>query len=156
MKLNKAKTITLTHRVDLPEHLAYLSGGDPVFITAEIGPGGHLNPQYQAAKEAVRLQRKIDTLENGGLKGNAYIRANDASSEKMGRDLLAAVYDHCIKSWDTNIQDDGQPMKCDRPSFMALAEVPIPEVVAWFTEIHRRVDQVSEFIVKADEEAEKN
>jgi hypothetical protein len=156
MKLNQPNIVTVEHRVDLPDALAYLAGGEPAFASMTLKPGGHLNPAYLEALEAVDLAGRVRSAEMKDLKGEALLKAQREAQGKAGRDMLRALYRHCLVDWSTNIQDNGKAMECSEENFMALADCGIPEITAWVVGAASRVSKVADFIGKADKEAEKN
>lgn len=156
MKLNQPSVVTVEHRVDLPDALSYLAGGEPAFASMTLKPGGHLNPAYLEALEAVDLAGRVRSMELKDFKGEALLKAEREGRLKAGKDMLRAMYRHCVVDWSTNIQDNGEAMECNEENFMALADCGIAEITAWVVGATTRVSKVAEFISKADREAEKN
>lgn len=157
MKLNAATTISIDHREELPVHLSYLTGGkNTAYVSMTLRAGGHLNPDYMAAVEAIDLQSKVSRLQASSLSGGAAIKAQNEAQSKVGVKMLRAMYQHCVVEWDTNIQDSGEVMVCNEDNFMALSDCGIPEVTQWVVSAAKRVSDVAEFIAQADEETEKN
>lgn len=159
MKLNTPKTVTLVHRVDLPKHLNYLSAsGTGAFLTAKVKPAGHLNPEYVTAHDAIDIQRKVFArdLMGSGLEGEARAKRAVEDQRTIGTMLLEALYDHCIESWDTNIESDKKVIEPTRENFFALSEQRIPEIAEWFQGLQECAGKIASFILAEDEEAEKN
>jgi hypothetical protein len=77
-------------------------------------------------------------------------------SREMGEMKLNSLYDACIISWDTNILNDGKAMKCNKENFMLLADVRIEEIINCFLDFSKYVEELGNFINKADEVTEKN
>ena len=77
-------------------------------------------------------------------------------SKELGEMKLHSLYDACVISWNTNILNNGKPMKCNKDNFMELAQIRIEEFVNYFVDFSKYVEELGNFINKADEVSEKN
>lgn len=156
MKLNQAPTVKSKFRRDLPSELEYLAGAVP-FIEVTCRAGGFLNAAFQEAQEAAQKSHKIALMEAGENKNKrAYAEAVDAAGRDYGQDVFAAIYDHCVIDWATNIQDDGKALAPTRANFLALAEVRIPAIREYMIDLSKHVENTSRFLREADEADTKN
>lgn len=157
MKLNQPKTSLGTYRRELPPDCDYLAGGATAYIEAKCNPGGHLNAGLMAANDQIDLTRRVASLEASEKKDKAdYAKAIDKAAREAGEARFAAIYEHCVVSWETNIHDDGKPMECNRANFLALAGVRHPAIVGAMTGFAQYVEDIGRFVREADGDAEKN
>ena len=85
-----------------------------------------------------------------------YTKFKSDSDKEVGKKLFEALYDSCVVSWETNIQNDGAKMICDRDHFLALADAKIDEVSKFFMDWAKYVDELGNFRQEVEEETVKN
>lgn len=158
LNLSKPKVSDQVYRTELPESLNYLADGETAFLSVSCRAGGHLNPDLIKLTDDIELNRQVKTLELTDVMKDraAYSKGISELSKDIARDRFGAIYDACVVSWETNIRNNDKPMTCDKEHFMALAEVRIDEIAAFFVGLNGFIADLSNFIAKADEEAEKN
>lgn len=158
LKLKKPNLSDMPFRREFPAHLDYLADKGPAYIEILCRPGGYLNPKLQKLNEEIELHRNVRTFEMIEISKDRakYAKASNDLATELGRMRFEAFYDACVVEWSTNIENDGKPMPCDKDHFMALADVRIDEISEFFMEFAKYVEKVTNFVAKADEEAEKN
>jgi len=85
-----------------------------------------------------------------------YTKFKFDSDKEVGKKLFEALYDTCVVSWETNIQNDGTKMKCDKEHFLELADVKINELSEFFMDWAKYVDELGNFRQEVEEETVKN
>ena len=85
-----------------------------------------------------------------------YTRFKSESEKEVGKKLFEALYDTCVVSWETNIQNDGTKMVCDKAHFLALADAKINEISKFFMDWAKYVDELGNFRQEVEEETVKN
>lgn len=158
MKLNLPSTTTITHKTELPLEYASLSGGEKPWVSAEIKAGGHVNPSLMSAMEQVEEFIAVRDAERKTLDPSERAIRERKDNLEAGRRSIVAHYENCVASWSTNIIDmnTGKPIEPTLDNFMGLFDMSLPNVVAWVASIPAKARKVSDFIVKRDEETEKN
>lgn len=158
MELNTPKTVTLEARADLPDYLAYLAGpGQDAFISATMKPGGFLNPGYIEAMERLETKERVAIMSLRPELTPAERSAKIAAiKRKTGAGAAEAIYDECVVKWETNIQNGGEAMVCDRENFLAMAQLRIPEIRDWFKALHDFATDAARYVAEDDGETEKN
>lgn len=158
LKLKTPNISEQQFRREFSDDVAYLADEGKAYISITCRAGGYLNTKLQALQDNIELHRSVKTYEMVDyMKDRAkYAEMSNELAEEVGRMRFEAFYDACVVSWETNIQNDGKPMTCDKDHFIALAGVKIKEVSDYFVSFARYVDDLSNFIMKADEETEKN
>ena len=149
---------SMTFRRELPSNFDYLSDGGTSWVAIECRAGGYLNADLQRLRDQIELKRQIKAMEVSEFAKDRgkYAALINSMSIEIGRMRFEAIYDACVVSWSTNIQDDGLPMVCDKDHFMELVGVKIEEMATIFLDFAVYIDQVAHFILKADEATIKN
>lgn len=155
MRLNEPKTEARTYRYEFAPELSYLAGEVP-FFEAECVPAGHLNPKYMAALDEIRRWQKAEMFSAARAEETDYAARREGIDRKAGEKVLMAIHDHCLRGWNTNIQDDGKPMVCDREHFLAFAECGVPGVADAFAGLRAFIEDWSKFLREDDEETAGN
>jgi len=158
MKLKQPETATAVFHRDLSPDMAYLADGAIPYITISSKVGGYLNPDLMNARDKLDLRRRVAAMELADKAKLDYVAAMDKTTRTDGEDRFAAIYDFCVTEWKTNIIDDasGEAIEANKDNFLGLAGVRVPEIAAAFTAFARYVDDVANYVRKADEETEKN
>lgn len=158
LNLKKPNLSDMTFRRDFPEKLDYLASDGSAYIEIKCRAGGYLNPKLQKLNEQIELHRNVKSFEMVEFaKDRArYATASTELAEEIGRMRFEAFYDACVVEWSTNIENNGGPMVCDKEHFVALANVKIAEISNYFVDFARYVEDMTNFVSKADEETEKN
>ena len=157
LNLSKPRMSDMTFKRELPDHLSYLSGGK-TFISIRCRAGGYINTELQKLMDEIDTKRQVKTMELSDYFKDKIKYANEMNifSREMGEMKLNSLYDACIISWDTNILNDGKAMKCNKENFMLLADIRIEEIINCFLDFSKYVEELGNFINKADEVTEKN
>ena len=71
---------------------------------------------------------------------------------KTNLDVTDLSFEHCIDSWETNIQDSGKSLEVTRENFLALSEFPHPEIAKLFTQIRDDLTDFAKWQSEADDE----
>jgi hypothetical protein len=157
LNLSKPRMSDMTFKRELPNHLSYLSKGK-TFISIRCRAGGYINTEWQKLNDEIDTQRQVKTMEvtDHFKDKKKYAQEMSNMSKELGEMRLHSLYDACIISWDTNILNNGKPMQCNRENFMELAQIRIEELVDYFLDFSKYVEEIGNFINKADEVTEKN
>ena len=144
-------------RRDFSSDLDFLSG-ETTFIEIKCRAGGWLNTDLIKLRDEAELNRQIKTMQAADhvKDRERFTRETSEISKSVGKMQFEALFDACVVAWNTNIQNDGKDMKCDKDHFMALAEVRIEEISKYFLDFAEYVDNLANFIAEADRETEKN
>lgn len=147
----------MTFKRELPKHLDYLSK-ERTFIEIRCRAGGYINTEWQKLNDEIDSHRQIRTMEvSEHFKDKKKYATEMANmSKELGEMKLHSLYDACVISWNTNILNNGKPMKCNKDNFMELAQIRIEEFVNYFVDFSKYVEELGNFINKADEVSEKN
>lgn len=147
----------MTFKRELPKHLDYLSK-ETTFIEIRCRAGGYINTEWQKLNDEIDSHRQIRTMEvSEHFKDKKKYATEMANmSKELGEMKLHSLYDACVISWNTNILNNGKPMKCNKNNFMELAQIRIEEFVNYFVDFSKYVEELGNFINKADEVSEKN
>ena len=157
LKLSQPKMSDQIFRRDFSSDLDFLSG-ETTFIEIKCRAGGWLNTDLIKLRDEAELNRQIKTMQAADhvKDRERFTRETSEISKAVGKMQFEALFDACVVAWNTNIQNDGKDMKCDKDHFMALAEVRIEEISKYFLDFAEYVDNLANFIAEADKETEKN
>ena len=157
LNLSKPRMSDMTFKRELPKHLDYLSK-ETTFIEIRCRAGGYINTEWQKLNDEIDSHRQIRTMEvSEHFKDKKKYATEMANmSKELGEMKLHSLYDACVISWNTNILNNGKPMKCNKNNFMELAQIRIEEFVNYFVDFSKYVEELGNFINKADEVSEKN
>lgn len=157
LNLSKPRMSDMTFKRELPKHLDYLSK-ETTFIEIRCRAGGYINTEWQKLNDEIDSHRQIRTMEvSEHFKDKKKYATEMANmSKELGEMKLHSLYDACVISWNTNILNNGKPMKCNKDNFMELAQIRIEEFVNYFVDFSKYVEELGNFINKADEVSEKN
>lgn len=158
LKLKQPKLSDMKFRREFPEQLDYLADEGRAYIEITCRAGGYLNPKLQKLNDEIELHRNVKSFEMVDMaKDRAkYAEASNKLADEIGRMRFAAFYDACVVEWSTNIENNGGPMVCDKEHFLALADVKIAEISSYFLDFAKYVEDLTNFVRRADEETEKN
>lgn len=157
LKLAKPQMSDQIFRREFTSELDFLSG-ETTFIEVKCRAGGWLNPDLVRKRDEVDLHRQIKSMEAAELidQKDKFGRASANLTKEIGKMQFEAYYDACVVNWNTNIVNDGKVMACDKDHFIALADVRINEISEFYLDLIKYIDDLSNFVAKADEETEKN
>lgn len=117
-----------------------------------------MNPALLKLREEVELHSNIKRMQIAEELDDRekFTRLSTELNKDLGKMQFEAIYDGCVVEWKTNIINNGKPMICDKEHFMALADVGSEEIATYFVDFAKYIDDLANFINKADEETEKN
>lgn len=157
LNLNKPSMADQTFRREFSSKLDFLSGKTS-FIEVRCKAGGWMNPALLKLREEVELHSNIKRMQIAEELDDKekFTRLSTELNKEVGKMQFDAIYDGCVVEWKTNIVNNGKPMVCDKEHFMALADVRSEEIATYFVDFAKFIDDLANFINKADEETEKN
>lgn len=156
LKLPARELPAVTFRADLPD---YLAGGKSCFIEVDARAAGQINLAYAQALDRQQQRLRILAMQRDKLKGEpeAYVKAQDRDHEELGLMAVAAIYDACVIEWRSNILNDGQPITCDRETFLALAKVrDVPEISTALQDLRRQCIEAGNILKQHQDDTVKN
>lgn len=158
MKLRKPEIRTLEFRRELDAEYSYLCDDDVAYLTFHCDPGGYLNPKLQERVSEIGMNRRVLRNSLADVPDDERDKKRADIDRQIGEERFSAIYEHCVRDWETNIIDDetGNPMEPTLDSFMALCGAEIPGVVRICVELANFVENTAQFVLKAEEETEKN
>ena len=158
LNLKKPQMSDMTFRREFSDELSFLSDADATFIEIKCRAGGWANPELTKMRDDIQTYKQAKSLEAARELKDAdkYAEMSAKTEREVGEKLFEAIYDACVISWATNIQNDGGKMKCDKDHFLALADVRINEISEYFMDFAKYVDDLSNFRAEADAVTEKN
>lgn len=158
LKLKQPKMSDMTYRKEFSEELTFLSEEDKTWIEIKCRAGGWVNPDLIRMRDDIQTFKQSKSLEASKVLSDSekYAKLNAKNEREIGSKLFEAIYDACVISWNTNIQNSGNKMECDKEHFLALADVRIDEVTKYFMDFAKYVEDLSNFRAEIDEETEKN
>lgn len=116
---------------------------------APYGPNG--------GKAHLKAKIKWAGAGNVGYRNAAtQIHAEMADDFDRSLELVAAMYDHCIVEWSTNLQSGGQDLEPTKENFLMLATTDVPEVSNPMYRLLSDIQDRQTFIQTKREEAAKN
>lgn len=158
LKLKSRELPMVQFRANLPE---WLGPGGECFIEVDARAGGPINSAYIAATEKLMLKARV--MERGSRKiedDEKFVTADSKNAKAIGRGRFENIYDACVIEWRSNIQtetDSGaEGITCDRATFIALTEQPVPEIAKAMTDLEAEILKAGKLIEEDDEETEKN
>lgn len=131
----------------------------PAFLKFVAKPASAQNPEFKAELDRLLASAKQKDI----LRQKQYQRTDDleefvASGEEDARKTNLAVmklnYDHCIVSWQTNIQNDGKDLESTKENFLALSEFAHPVVARIMARLKEDLTDFAKWQTEADQEAE--
>jgi len=158
LKLKKPQLSDMVFESKFSPELDFLADKGKTYITIKCRAGGWANPNLTAKREEVSVFKEMETLRSAKMLDNVdeYAKYKAESEKQIGKKLFEALYDSCVISWETNIQNDGIKMKCDREHFLLLADEKINELAQFFLDWANYVDELGNFRKQIDEETVKN
>ena len=158
LKLKKPQLSDMVFESNFSPELDFLADKGKTYITIKCRAGGWANPDLTVKREQVVLYQEMQTLKATKMIDNEdkYTKFKFDSDKEVGKKLFEALYDTCVVSWETNIQNDGIKMKCDREHFLLLADEKINELAQFFLDWANYVDELGNFRKQIDEETVKN
>jgi len=158
LKLKKPQLSDMVFESNFTPVLDFLADKGKTYITIKCRAGGWANPDLTVMREQVALYQEMQTLKATKMIDNEdkYTKFKFDSDKEVGKKLFEALYDTCVVSWETNIQNDGTKMKCDKEHFLELADVKINELSEFFMDWARYVDELGNFRQEVEEETVKN
>ena len=145
-------------RREFSDDLSFLADKGNAYITIKCRAGGWTNPELVRKKDEIQVWRQTKVLGMASIVDDAekYAEQNAAIEKEIGQKMFAAIYESCVVSWDTNIQDDGKPIDKTQDKFMALADVRIKEISDYFIDFAQYVEEISNFRSDIDKATAKN
>jgi len=158
LKLSKPKMSDQIFRREFSSELNFLSGKKKTFIEIKCRAGGWINPDLIKLREEIDLYRQVQAIQAAQDidDRDKFTRQTAELNKELGKRQFEALFDACVVAWNTNIQNDGAEMECDKDHFMALADVRIDEISQFFIDFASYVEDLANFVTEADKETEKN
>lgn len=158
LKLKKPQLSDMVFESNFSPELDFLADKGKTYITIKCRAGGWANPDLTVMREQVVLYQEMQTLKATKMIDNEdkYTKFKFDSDKEVGKKLFEALYDTCVVSWETNIQNDGTKMICDKEHFLELADVKINELSEFFMDWAKYVDELGNFRQEVEEETVKN
>ncbi len=130
-------------RVDLP---AWMEPKGAAFLEIDARPAGRINTAFMAAQEEVQFARKVA--------GDDDYKAK----REFGQAWIGMLFDTCVIEWRTNLINDetGQPLPCDRATFIELADVRVAEISRAFVDFQTAILDAGTRAIEETEAAVKN
>lgn len=160
LKLKTRELPTVSFRRVLPDYLG--PDGEECFIEFNARAGGRINPAFVEMSEKALMnlrvaQRKLHKITDD----EEFVKADKDASSKAGRQSFAVLYDTCVIDWTSNIQTEDEDGKvsaitCDRATFLALTDEPIPELADAIVDFQAKVKEAGEAVTKDDDDTVKN
>ena len=158
LKLKKPQLSDMVFESNFTPELDFLADKGKTYITIKCRAGGWANPDLNVMREQVVLYQEMQSLKASKMMDDEdkYTKFKSQSEKEVGKKLFEALYDTCVVSWETNIQNDGTKMKCDKEHFLELADVKINELSEFFMDWAKYVDELGNFRQEVEEETVKN
>lgn len=115
-----------------------------------------------AAKAAPDKQPAVDEamrlLQAASAKQSTESKRHMAKAEQaFGEAIAAAIYDECVVSWATNLEDrETGPVTADRDTFIALHGIALPEMKAAMMDLQTALLEAGAKVLAETEAAIKN
>lgn len=158
LNLKKPKMSDMTYRREFSDELTFLSDEDKTWIEIQCRAGGWANPNLIKMRDDIQIFKQSKSIEVSKMisEPEKYAEISAKTDRQIGAKLFEAIYESCVISWNTNIQNNGKSMICDKDHFLALADVRIDELVQYFIDFATYVEDLSNFRAEIDGETEKN
>lgn len=158
LKLKKPSMSDMTFEREFTDELAFLADKGKAYISIKCRAGGWANPDLVRMRDDIQVWRQSKALSMASLakEPEKYAEQSAAMEKEIGGKMFQAVYDCCVVSWATNIENDGKPMECNRDNFVALADVRISEIAEYFVDFARYVDDLGNFRSDMERQTAKN
>lgn len=130
-------------------------GRGPAYLKVVARPAASVNTQFRAAFDEIQHQARVRDFLTEKKRGDAeaFIRAQDEDRKWVGRQVFCLSYDHCVISWESNIQNGGKDIEPTRDNFLALSEFPHPAIAKVMSQLQRDIDTMDNFTLEAEREA---
>jgi len=158
LKLKKPQLSDMVFESNFTPELDFLADKGKTYITIKCRAGGWANPDLNVMREQVVLYQEMQSLKASKMMDDEdkYTKFKSQSEKEVGKKLFEALYDTCVVSWETNIQNDGTKMKLDKDHFIALADAKINELTQFFMDWAKYVEELGNFRQEVEEETVKN
>lgn len=155
LNLRKPEIPAVEFERELP---SYLADGEKCYLRVSARASGAVNPAFMAALEenltlAQIADRRIEKITDDA----EHVRERKKVVKDAARRRVAALYDACVISWESNILDGDAPIEATRENFLALAEVRgAPEIARAIMDLEAECLKAGVAIQESDEETAKN
>lgn len=158
LKLKKPQLSDMVFESNFTPELDFLADKGKTYISIKCRAGGWANPELTVKREQVQIYKEMESLKVAKMieDEEKFTKYKAESDREIGKKLFDALYDTCVVSWETNIQNDGGKMKCDKEHFLLLADTGINELSQFFMDWAKYVDDLGNFRNEIDEETVKN
>lgn len=141
---------------DVPEPFGPKRG--PAFLKIVARPAAAVNAGFRAALDEVMHQAQVRDLEaekalTATGDTESYVRARKAGAQWVQEAIAALNHDHCIVSWETNIQNAGKDLEPTRENFIALSQFEHPDIRAVFNSMRDDLTDAGKFAIEAERQA---
>lgn len=142
---------------DIPAPFGPKRGPAKLKIVAK--PAASVNTEYRAGLDAVMHEAKVHDLKSDRAfkesgDEDAFVKARSDGAKWVQQALASLNFDHCIVSWDTDIQNGGANMEPTRQNFVDLSQFEHPAIVSLFAKIQADLSNHEKFSLDAAEEAQ--
>ncbi|WP_420584904.1 hypothetical protein [Ruegeria sp.] len=97
---------------------------------------------------------KSDKAYKASEDADAFVKARTEGAKWVQKSIAVLNYDHCILSWQTDIQNGGKDLEPTRENFVGLAEYEHPVIADLFAKIQADLSDHEKFSLDAAEEAQ--
>lgn len=158
LKLKQPSMSDMDFRREFSDDLSFLADKGKAYISIKCRAGGWVNPDLVRLRDEIQVWRQSQALGMVSLtkEPEKYAKQNYQMEREVGSKMFSAVYDACVVSWETNIENDGKAMVTDKDHFIALADTAIPEISQYFVDFAKYVDDLANFRADLEGKAEKN
>jgi len=158
LKLKKPQLSDMVFESKFSPDMDFLADKGKTYISIKCRAGGWANPDLNVMREQVVLYQEMQSLKASKMMDDEdkYTKFKSQSEKEVGKKLFEALYDTCVVSWETNIQNDGTKMKLDKDHFIALADAKINELTQFFMDWAKYVEELGNFRQEVEEETVKN
>ena len=158
LKLKKPQLSDMVFESNFTPDMDFLADKGKTYISIKCRAGGWANPDLTVKREQVQIYKEMESLKAAKMieDEEKFTKYKAESDREIGKKLFDALYDTCVVSWETNIQNDGGKMKCDKEHFLLLADTGINELNQFFMDWAKYVDDLGNFRNELDEETVKN
>ena len=140
---------------DLPEPWGVDRGEAFLKITAK--PAASVNADFRKSLDDVMHKARVRDLTveeeyKASKNVDALVKGREDNAKWVTEAIATLRYDHCIVSWETDIQSGGGSLEANRDNFLALAAFEHRDIQALFAQMQADLSNFDKFALKASEE----
>lgn len=146
-----------TFTYDVPEPFGPDYG--PASLTIVARPAATLNTSFKLAIDKMNREARVRDLTVAEAYAEtkdiaAKVEAEDENLQWVQEELAAIYYDHCIVSWETDIQNANKNMEPTRDNFIALSKFPDVRIQSIIDRMRKDLSTYDKFSVAAARKAQ--